>query len=168
MSENNCPFCGEPSIRHYVSGTTYRCGTHGPDINGEYATGHTCDIATYKRLLDARDAEIERLREELAACKANRIELFQNDWMPGYGAFEVGSATRGPAHIAINLGAFLCCIERGESDRADMPYGVAETIVHEVIHALEEWAGVEFDEQRVDALIVKYRDHIAAEAAKEE
>lgn len=56
-----CPFCSEPSLRTTVRGTLFRCGTYGPDGDGQYSTGHTCDIHTWTRLLAARDAEIERL-----------------------------------------------------------------------------------------------------------
>lgn len=62
MSEENCPFCGEPRIRQCHTYNIFRCGTQGPDINGEYDTGRACDLHTHHRLLAKRDAEIERLR----------------------------------------------------------------------------------------------------------
>lgn len=62
MNDDKCPFCSEPRIRSSLQGNLFRCGTLGPDINGEYWTGHTCDIHTYTRLLAAKDAEIQRLQ----------------------------------------------------------------------------------------------------------
>ena len=67
MSFEKCPFCDEPQVRSTWTGCTFRCGTHGPDVNGEYATGHTCDVTCWSRLLKAKDAEITRLTEELDA-----------------------------------------------------------------------------------------------------
>lgn len=67
-----CPFCGEPAVRQAVCGTRYRCGTIGPDINDEYSTGRACDIHVWGKLLDAKNADIDRLRAErdaLLACR---------------------------------------------------------------------------------------------------
>lgn len=69
MNENQCPFCGEPRIREATGWNTFRCGTLGPDINGEYSIGHTCNITIWTRLLEEKDAEIERLREENARMR---------------------------------------------------------------------------------------------------
>ena len=63
--EEACPFCNEPAIRQTIQGVAFRCGTLGPDINGEYSTGHVCDIATYNRLLAEKEKEVERLLEKL-------------------------------------------------------------------------------------------------------
>lgn len=38
---------------------------------------------------------------------------------------------------------------------------VAECIMHEVVHVLEEWAGVAFSEKKVEALIKNYRKKYA-------
>lgn len=72
MDNQKCPFCNEPCVRQSQQGNTFRCGTRGPDDNGEYATGHTCDITTYSRLIAAYDESmveknktIERLQAEL-------------------------------------------------------------------------------------------------------
>jgi hypothetical protein len=46
----------------------FRCGTEGPDINGEYSTGHPCDITCWSKVLREKDAEIERLRAQLAVA----------------------------------------------------------------------------------------------------
>ena len=79
-----CPFCGEPVTRERYLGRhqqfccKYRCGTEGPDINGEYETGRVCDMHTYQRLLKTKDDEIKRLRNLL---KQIEIEV-ENDNEP--------------------------------------------------------------------------------------
>lgn len=60
-----CPFCNESAVRETVQGYVFRCGTIGPNIDDEYSTGHVCDITTYNRLLQEKDAEIERLKDKL-------------------------------------------------------------------------------------------------------
>lgn len=64
MTDDKCPFCGEPRCYESMAGIRFACGTLGPDINGEYSTGHVCDIHTWSRVLREKDAEIERLRAE--------------------------------------------------------------------------------------------------------
>jgi len=91
-----------------------------------------------------------------------RIEVYQHDWIPGFAAFNDDGSVRngGPAHIALNVGAFMAAVETGDFDRKDVPYLVAESIMHEVMHALEAWAGVEFSEDRIEALLEKYRKQL--------
>lgn len=98
-----------------------------------------------------------------------KIELYQHDWIPGFAAFaDDGSIQREAcAHVVLNLGAVLLAADHGDIERAEMPYFIAETIMHEVIHALESWAGVEFSEDRVEALLDKYRQHYMDEAKRE-
>lgn len=65
---DKCPFCGEPG--NYMGASIqkrFRCGTQGPDINGDYDVGHTCDIRIWTRLLKEKDAEIKRLQLSLNA-----------------------------------------------------------------------------------------------------
>ena len=64
MSDKGCPFCGEPATYASHTAVHFRCGTSGPDINGEYDVGHTCDITFWTRLLRDKDAEIRRLTKE--------------------------------------------------------------------------------------------------------
>jgi hypothetical protein len=94
-----------------------------------------------------------------------RIEVRQQDWMPGFGAFiNGGTAPQGEAHIVINIGAHALMLRLGEMTREEMPYALAETMMHEVMHALESWARVEFNEERIEALLDRYA---AARAAGE-
>jgi hypothetical protein len=60
------------------------------------------------------------------------------------------------AHFSLNLGSILSLVKLDHIDKKEVPYFVAECIMHEVIHSLESWAGVEFDEDQVDSLIEKY------------
>lgn len=92
------------------------------------------------------------------------IEVYQHDWLPGFAAFQEGSLeATGKAYVVLNLGSLLAMVESGDAEASDLPYIVAESIMHEVVHALEEWAGVEFNEERVEALIEKYRATYAQE-----
>lgn len=66
MSELKCPFCGEPRLRFSCGVNRFACGTVGPYLNdgeGEYETGHTCDIHTYSRLF-------KEMEQRLAAAEA--------------------------------------------------------------------------------------------------
>ena len=86
------------------------------------------------------------------------IDVYQQDWMPGFAAFlDDGSlAENGRPKFAINLGAFIASVSTGDIEKSEIPYFVAETLMHVVIHVIEKWAGVEFSEEWVDALIEKY------------
>jgi hypothetical protein len=66
MSDDKCPFCGEPRVRQCATYDVFRCGTEGPDINGEYSTGRVCDMHMYQRLLKEQDADLTALRARLA------------------------------------------------------------------------------------------------------
>ena len=94
---NKCPFCGEPATRSHQTGTSYRCGTHGPNDDGKYATGHVCDIATYNRLLGKKDTEIERLTA-MATMMADAFEDWEEpthdgtrEWCSRFGTYLRGN-----------------------------------------------------------------------------
>lgn len=89
------------------------------------------------------------------------IEFHQSDWQPGWAAFiddgqNFNEASK--AFCTLNLGAHLAAIETGAMRAADMPYLVAETMMHEIVHVIEKWAGIEFSEERVEALLDRYRE----------
>lgn len=69
-----------------------------------------------------------------------------------------GSSDPGPAHIVLNLGAFIAAVKTGDMDPAEVPYVIAESIMHEVMHVLEEWAGAEFSEDRIEAITDAYNE----------
>ena len=91
------------------------------------------------------------------------IEVYQQDWIPGFAAFRHNgvAAKRGTAHVVLNLGSLLALVADKAIEPSEVPYFVAESLMHEVFHVLEAWAGVEFSEDRVEALIEKYRTQVA-------
>lgn len=90
-----------------------------------------------------------------------RIEVYQHDWIPGFAAFHDDGLIKeeAKAHVVLNIGASLLSVARGEIDKKDLPYIVAEDLMHEVMHVLEAWAEVEFSEDKVDALIENYKEN---------
>lgn len=97
----------------------------------------------------------EELRAWLPA-----IHFYQHDWVPAFAAFAPGATTPEPdakAFCVLNVAAFLESVDCGDLAPSELPYFIAETMMHEVIHVLEQWAGVEFNEERVDALLDRYR-----------
>jgi len=106
----------------------------------------------------AEKAEVARLTKERDEARSLTIEFRQHDWIPGFAAFHANATTpQGQAFCVINLGSILATVEAGHVPAADVPYFIAESMMHEIMHALEQWAGVEFSEERVEALLEKYR-----------
>lgn len=79
--------------------------------------------------------------------------------MPGFAAFlNNGAIEKGKAHVVLNIGGILGCVANGDIPRKEVPYFIAETIMHEVIHALEAWGRIEFSHRRINKLLKKYRE----------
>jgi len=90
-----------------------------------------------------------------------KIEVHQNDWMPGFAAFHKGKKNpNSKPFITINIGSMLALVENKDIEKSELPYVVAECLMHEIFHSLENWANVEFSEKRVEKLITKYRKSI--------
>lgn len=86
------------------------------------------------------------------------IEFRQHDFIPGFAAFvQPSPRPRGKAFCVVNVGDLLALVRARDLPATELPYVVADSMMHEVIHALEDWAGVEFSEERVEALIKRYR-----------
>ena len=86
------------------------------------------------------------------------IKVYQQDWMPGFACFLGGSLNRNARPvIALNLGAMMAAVQCKDIPAKEIPYFVAESLMHEIMHVLEEWAGSEFDEARVEMLLKKYQ-----------
>lgn len=99
-------------------------------------------------------AEIRRLVND-----SLKIEVYQQDWIPGFAAFcDDGSVKKGTAHVCLNVGSLMASVADKDFTAQELPYIIAESIMHEVIHVLEAWAGVAFDEEKVEALLMKYRE----------
>lgn len=95
------------------------------------------------------------------------VEFRQHDWMPGFAAYlhEEGKPfPQGTAFCAINLHALLGAYVTTDETHAGFVESIADTMVHEVIHVIEAWAGVEFSEQHVEKLIDGYRQRAAEDA----
>jgi len=91
------------------------------------------------------------------------IEFHQQDWIPGFAAFVSGATTPQPdsrAFCVINLGALLSTVAHGDVPAADLPAFIVESMIHEIGHVIEQWAGVEFSEERVEALCARYREAV--------
>lgn len=136
-----CDNCGHPSRHHY-------CYVGGPE------TYHPSESRHRKAGAALPVPEPPTMQPSI------RIEVFQKDWMPGFASFlDDGAVVEGaPVHIALNLGSLLCAVQSGDLAKRDLPYFIAETLMHETIHALEAWAQVEFSEDRVEELLTQYRD----------
>lgn len=87
------------------------------------------------------------------------LEVFQHDWIPGFAAFhDDGSLDEtAKAHVVLNLGSLLAVVIAKDLPAQELPYVIAESLMHEAIHALEAWAKVEFSEERIEALTEQYR-----------
>lgn len=92
------------------------------------------------------------------------VRIYQQDWIPGFAAFaNDGVIDEGKAHIVLNIGATLGAVASGDVEPSDVPYWIAENIMHEVIHACEAWAEVEFSEKKVETLLERYRQYVTEE-----
>lgn len=87
-----------------------------------------------------------------------KIEFRQVDWESGFAGYLDNGQPKGRAFCFLNIGTLLCAVDKGDLPAADLPYMIAESMMHEIIHALEAWAGVELSEEKVEALLVKYRE----------
>ena len=86
------------------------------------------------------------------------VRVYQQDWMPGFACFLAGSVRKNArAVIGLNVGAMMAAVQCKDIPAKEIPYFVAESLMHEIMHALEEWAGVEFSEKRVHRLLQKYQ-----------
>jgi hypothetical protein len=88
-----------------------------------------------------------------------RIEIRQQDWIPGFAAFMEGSLkATGKAHVILNVGSLMALVKKKTIKSKEIPYFVAECLMHEVVHVLEEWAEVSFSEKKIHELIEKYQE----------
>lgn len=93
-----------------------------------------------------------------------RVEFYQQDFIPGFAAFlanpdgTMKAEPQGPAFCVVNIGACLLTVEAGDLEAKDIPYMIAESMAHELIHVLEQHFQMEFSEEKVEALLDKYRE----------
>lgn len=101
--------------------------------------------------------------EALVPSAVPVVEFYQQDWIPGFAAFLPDSTMPEPeakAFCVLNVGALMAAVATRDIDRGDLPYVIADCMIHELVHVLEQWAGVEFNEDRVEAVIERYRASI--------
>jgi hypothetical protein len=62
------------------------------------------------------------------------------------------------AVITLNLGSYLAVARSKCITKKEIPYFIAEGMLHEIVHVLEDWAKVKFDHRKVNALMRKYEN----------
>jgi hypothetical protein len=88
-----------------------------------------------------------------------KADVVQADGIQGFACYLSPSMKDRRCIIGLNVEAFMGCVATGQIKQKDLPYILAESIMHEVIHALEEWAKVKFSHRKVNKLIKAYSEH---------
>lgn len=91
------------------------------------------------------------------------IEFHQWDWIEGFAAFiEDGQVFNedSKAFCVLNLGSFLTAIRTENIPAHQVPYFIAESMMHEIIHVIEKWAEQEFSEGKVEELLARYYESV--------
>ena len=124
-----------------------------PNLEPQDPVGTQSPVSTVNTTTQSQSAS-NRLPEALIT-----LDLYQQDWMPGFAAFRDDGSIQEGAHpkLAINVGALLAAVAYKDLAKKDLPYVIAESVMHEFIHVLESWAGVEFNEDKVEELLGRYR-----------
>lgn len=90
-----------------------------------------------------------------------KISIYQQDWIPGFAAFmyegrdELIKKDGVQANVVLNIGGIMATLN-DDIEKKEVPYIISECIMHEVIHVLEAYFSVEFNEEKVESLINKY------------
>lgn len=97
-----------------------------------------------------------------------KADIVQADGIDGFACYLANSVRKNRrCIIGLNIEAFMSAVACKDLRRQDIPYVMAETIMHEVIHALEDWAKVEFSHRKVNKLIEAYRKHYLKEVSND-
>ena len=88
-----------------------------------------------------------------------KADIVQADGVDGFAFYKVGSVKDNRCIIGLNVEAFVASVAMGQTKLKDLPYLLAESIMHEVIHALEDWAKVQFSHRKVNKLLKDYAEH---------
>ena len=99
-----------------------------------------------------------------AATWSVKVTICHAPEMPAFGGYLAGSLGANHPLIALNIDAFLSAVAEGDLPAKHLPMVLAETVAHEVIHMVEEWASLKFSERRVSRIIEKARKKHAASA----
>ena len=86
--------------------------------------------------------------------KKFKIEIVREDGIDGFGAYLHPTLTRdGKAHVILDIeGIAIACLTEDISFKEML----LTTVLHEFAHVLEEFYGLEFSEDRVEALLEVY------------
>ena len=87
--------------------------------------------------------------------KPFKITAFNDDNLEGFGGYLAKSIKEGQGFVILNLEAHLTTSIEQDMSLKEI---VVETLMHEVGHALEEWYDLEFNEDRIEAIIDSYRE----------
>lgn len=87
-----------------------------------------------------------------------KIRVYQTNFSPGFAFYQSGGnlTKTGKAIVGLDIGNLLGLVKSKDVRPKELPHFVAQVLMHEVFHVLEEWPGVEFNEKRVDKLISQY------------
>jgi len=87
--------------------------------------------------------------------KKFNIEIRKADGMQGFAAYQIGSARQRKVVVLLNVYATLaCCLENDISFKEML----AEDLMHEFGHALQEFFELEFTEEFVEKVTESYRE----------
>jgi len=91
------------------------------------------------------------------------FKVIRKDDMPAFGGWKVGSLLKQDPVILLNVAAAFDPYpedingEVQEMDAKERRYLLIETLMHEFGHALEEFFGEEFDDERIEQIVEDYR-----------
>jgi hypothetical protein len=89
-----------------------------------------------------------------------KADIVQADGIKGFACYVKDSAIKDKrCIIGLNVEAFMASIVNGDLKKEDVPYLIAESLMHEVMHSLEDWAKIEFSHRKINKLINAYREH---------
>ncbi len=88
-----------------------------------------------------------------------KIVIYQNDELPAFAGYLSPSLKEmDKAVVGLSIENLVATVAMKDIAPDELPYFIAESIMHEVIHVLEDWADVEFSEERVDLIIQAYQE----------
>lgn len=140
MVLKNCPFCGEEAETFFPDPDDFSCVVECSDCgtSGMLYEDEKSAIAAWNR----------RTPEPARECVL-RVSVGDAD-MPAYGAYKSPSARAGEAQILLNFPLIYATAARFD----DKPERImAETVVHELLHALEDIFRRTFSEHDVEVLV---------------
>lgn len=84
------------------------------------------------------------------------IQIIATEDSPYFGAYKVGSLTRGNPVVLFNIKAVISALQDTTEPSPVFRDLVLQVVSHEVIHSLQEWLEMEFDELQVEKILGAY------------